>query len=189
MKKDLGAKALLFPTPVLVVATYDGEGRANAMTAAWGGICCSEPPCIAVSLRKATHTYHSLMEKRAFTLNIPTRDYVRETDYFGIASRKNEDKIAKAGLTATRSERVDAPYIEEFPVNIECRVAHVIELGLHTQFVGEVLNIKMDGALAEGGGPAIERILPLVFAPDCRMYYTIGEKVGQAFSDGKGLMG
>ena len=186
MKKDLGAKILLFPTPVLVVATYDPQGKPNAMTAAWGGVCCSAPPCIAVSLRKATYSYGCIMESRAFTVNIPTKAQVRQADYLGIASGKNEDKLAKAGLTPVASELVKAPYIGEFPVNLECKVVNVAELGLHTQFVGEILNVKMDAALLEEGArPAIEQIEPLIFAPDSHNYYTVGAEVGKAFSIGK----
>lgn len=186
MKKDLGAKALLFPTPLLIVATYDAEGKPNAMAAAWGGICCSAPPCVAISLRKATYTYDSLMEKKAFTINIPGQEHVREADYLGIASGRNGDKLARAGLTPVKSELVDAPYIEEFPVNLECKIVNVLELGLHTQFVGEVLNVKMNGALQEDGEQtAIERMKPFVFAPDDGHYYALGEKLAKAFSAGK----
>lgn len=186
IKKDLGAKSLLFPTPVLVVATYGADGRPNAMTAAWGGVCCSAPPCVAISLRKATYTYDILMEKRVFTINIPGKEHVREADYFGIASGKNEDKFAKTGLTPVRSELVDAPYIEEFPFNLECRVVHVFELGLHTQFVGEVLNIKMDAARPEDDKQtAVEQFALFVFAPDSGHYYEVGAKLAKAFSVGK----
>ena len=186
MKKNLGAKTLLFPTPVLIVATYDAQGKPNAMTAACGGICCSTPPCVAVSLRKATYSYGNLMENKAFTLNIPTRDQVREADYLGIASGRNEDKLAKIGLTPVESELVKAPYIREFPVNLECKVVHIAELGLHTQFVGEILNVKMDETLMqEGARPLIEQIGALIFAPDSHNYYTVGDEVAKAFSIGK----
>lgn len=189
MKKDIGAKPVLFPTPVLVVGTYNIEGQANAMTAAWGGICCSVPPCVAISLRKATYSYHNLIEAQAFTINIPGKEYVREADYFGMASAKNEDKFAKTGLTPVKSDFVNAPYIAEFPVNLECKIVNVLELGLHTQFVGEVLNIKMDEALLEPGKPpVIEQLMPIIFAPDSRAYYTIGEKIAPGFSVGRELM-
>lgn len=183
MKKSLGAKLLLYPTPVLVVGTYDEKGKPNAMTAAWGGICCSDPPCIAISLRKATYTYGNLMSKKAFTISIPSEKHCREADYFGMASGKNEDKFAKTGLTPVRSSLVDAPYIEEFPINIACRVLHVIEIGLHTQFIGEVLDTKIDEAV--GDKDFIEQIKPLIFAPGSGKYYGIGNHVGSAFSDGK----
>lgn len=188
MKKDLGAKLLVYPTPVLVISTYDNEGNPNAMTAAWGGICCSSPPCVAISLRKATYTYNNLMEKKAFTINIPSENYTKEADYFGMASGKKEDKFAKTGLTPVKSEIVDAPYIKEFPINLECKIIQVTEIGLHTQFIGEVMNIKIDDTIQEKGDqPIIEQIKPLIFAPDSRNYYAIGEQIAQAFSIGKDI--
>ena len=103
------------------------------MTAAWGGICCSSPPCVAISLRKATYTYGNLMSKKAFTINIPSANYVREADYFGMVSGKKEDKFAKTGLTPVRSDFVDPPYIREFPLNLECKIIQVIEIGLKSK--------------------------------------------------------
>ncbi|TGE37026.1 flavin reductase family protein [Desulfosporosinus fructosivorans] len=184
MKKSLGPKTLVYPTPVLVVCTYDNEGNPNAMTAAWGGICCSSPPCVAISLRKATYTHGNLMSKKAFTINIPSEKYVREADYFGMVSGKNEDKFAKTGLTPVKSDILDAPYISEFPVNLECKIIQVIELGLHTQFIGEVMDAKIDDTIQEKGEPIIEQIKPLIFALDSRNYYGIGKQIGQAYSLG-----
>ena len=176
----------MYPTPVLVVCTYDDEGNPNAMTAAWGGICCSSPPCIAISLRGATYTYGSLMSKKAFTINIPSENYVKEADYFGMVSGKKEDKFAKTGLTPVKSDIVDAPYIREFPVNLECKIIQVFELGLHTQFIGEVLDAKIDETIQEKGDKSIiEQIKPLIFTPDSRDYFGIGKQIGKAFSIGK----
>ena len=94
MKKSLGAKTLIYPTPVWVVGTYDNEGKPNVMTAAWGGVCCSQPPCVGVSLRKATYSFGSIMERKAFTVNVPSDAHVREADYFGIASGRDSDKFS-----------------------------------------------------------------------------------------------
>ena len=186
MKRNIGPKTLLFPTPVLVVATYDNEGKPNAMTAAWGGICCSDPPCVTVSLRKATYTYDSLMIKKVYTINIPSKDYAVEADYFGIASGRDEDKFAVTRLTPVRSDIIDAPYIDEFPVNLECKIVHIADLGLHTQFVGEVLNVKADRPLVDDSQkPMIEQIMPMIYSPDTRNYYTIGDEIGKAFSIGR----
>jgi flavin reductase (DIM6/NTAB) family NADH-FMN oxidoreductase RutF len=186
MKKSLGAKTLVYPTPVLVIGTYDNEGKPNAMTAAWGGICCSSPPCVAISLRKATYTYDNLMAKKAFTINIPSENYVKEADYFGMVTGKKEDKFARTGLTPIKSDNVDAPYIREFPINLECKIIQVIEIGLHIQFIGEVMDVKIDDTIQEKGDqPIIEQIKPLIFAPDSRDYYGIGKPIAQAFSIGK----
>ena len=144
MKKSLGAKTFLYSSPVLLVGSYDGAGRPNVMTAAWAGICCGQPPCVYVALRKATYTHGSLMERKAYTISVPPVDLLAEADYVGTASGRDEDKFARAGLTAVRGELVDAPYVAECPLVLECRVVHVAELGLHTLFVGEVLDVKAD---------------------------------------------
>jgi flavin reductase (DIM6/NTAB) family NADH-FMN oxidoreductase RutF len=103
MKESIGAKTIIYPTPVLVIGTYDRAGKPNVMTAAWAGICCSAPPCVGVSLRKATYSYGNIMERKAFTVNVPSENYAREVDYFGIASGRDEDKLSKAGLTPVRA--------------------------------------------------------------------------------------
>ena len=95
MKKSLGAKTIIYPAPVLVIGSYDGNGNPNVMTAAWGGIPCSSPPCVTSSLRKATYTYASICERKAFTVNVPSEKYVEAVDYFGITSGRNEDEFLK----------------------------------------------------------------------------------------------
>jgi flavin reductase (DIM6/NTAB) family NADH-FMN oxidoreductase RutF len=185
MKKSLGAKTLVYPTPVFVVGTYDKEGKPNVMTASWGGICCSQPPCVAVSLRKATYTHGNILARKAFTISIPSEGHVREADYFGLVSGRSGNKLAATKLTPVRSELVDAPYVKEFSLIVECKLAHVIELGLHTQFVGEVMDVKAeDSVMTKGGLVEITKVKPLVFAPDMQAYYGIGNFVGQAFSVG-----
>ena len=114
------------------------------MAVAWGGICCSSPPCVAVSLRRATYTYGNLMERKAFTVNVPSEGHAREADYVGIASGRKVDKFAASGLTPIRSKLVDAPYVAEFPLVLECRLLRTVEIGLHTQFVGEIVDVKAD---------------------------------------------
>nr|HPH41067.1 flavin reductase family protein [Syntrophorhabdaceae bacterium] len=103
MKISLGAKSVVYPAPSFVVGTYDKDGRPNVATAAWCGICCSKPPCIGVSFRKATYTYGNIVEKKAFTVNVPSERYVKEVDFFGIASGRKVDKFAKAGMTPVKS--------------------------------------------------------------------------------------
>ena len=186
MKKSLGAETLVVPTPTWIVGTYDTDGRPNVMTAAWGGICCSDPPCIAVSLRKATYSYGSLVARKAFTINVPSEIYVKEADYVGLVSGRATDKFSATGLTPVRSELVDAPYVAEFPMVLECQVLHVFELGLHTQFVGQIMDVKADEAvLGTTGHPEIEKIRPIIFSPGSREYHGVGASLGQAFAIGK----
>lgn len=153
MKMSLGAKTVGYPTPVFVVGTYDQTGQPNAMTAAWGGICCSQPPCVAISLRKATATYGNILARRAFTISIPSKRHVKQADYLGLVSGRGVDKFAATKLTPVKSELVDAPYVEEFVLVLECKLAHTIELGLHTQFVGEILDVKAEETVFGRGGP------------------------------------
>lgn len=188
MKKSIGAKPLAYPTPVFVVGTYDKAGKPNVMTAAWAGICCSSPPCISVSLRKATYTHGNIIEHGAFTISIPSQDYVREVDYFGMVSGEKEDKFSATGLTPVRSELVNAPYVKEFSFVLECKLLHTFEIGLHTQFIGEILDIKAEEAvLGENGLPHIEKVKPFLYAPEYRTYYGVGGFLGKAYSIGKGL--
>jgi flavin reductase (DIM6/NTAB) family NADH-FMN oxidoreductase RutF len=186
MKKSIGAKTIAFPTPTWVVGTYDMNGKPNVMTAAWGGICCSNPPCISVSLRKATYSYAGIVENKAFTVSIPSEDYVKEADYFGIASGRDENKFESTSLTPVRSELVPAPYVGEFPVILECKLLHTLEIGLHTLFVGEIIDIKAEeSVLDENGNPDIEKVRPVIYGTGNRSYYSIGCNLGKAFSIGK----
>lgn len=188
MKKSIGAKTIVYPTPVFVVGTYDKMGQPNVMTAAWGGICCSNPPCVTVSLRKARYTYGNIMEQKAYTISIPPQNYVKEADYFGIVSGRNTDKFAAAGLTPVRSDLVNAPYVKEFPLVLECKLLHTFEIGIHTQFIGEIIDVKVDeSVLGEKGQPDVEKIRPVIFAPESNGYYEVGKYLGKAFSIGKAV--
>lgn len=187
MKKSIGPKSIVYPTPVFVVGTYDQSGNPNVMTAAWGGICCSSPPCVAVSLRKATYTYGNIVERRAFTISIPPETYVKEADYFGMVSGRNENKFLRSGLTPVKSEVVDAPYVQEFPFVLECKLLHTLEIGLHTQFIGEIMDIKVDeSVIGEKGLPDIEKVKPIIWEPATMTYRGVGNYLGKAFSIGTG---
>jgi flavin reductase (DIM6/NTAB) family NADH-FMN oxidoreductase RutF len=186
LKKSFGAKTLIFPAPVWCVGSYDTKGNPNVMTIAWGGICCSIPPCVTISLRKATYTYGNIIERQAYTLSVPSVQFVQEADYFGIVSGRTLNKFREASLTPVRSELVDAPYVMEFPMILECKVIHQYEIGLHTHFVGEILDVKVDeNMLGDDGKPDIEKIRPMVFSPEAQQYHGIGEFIGKAFEIGK----
>jgi flavin reductase (DIM6/NTAB) family NADH-FMN oxidoreductase RutF len=186
MKKSLGAKIVICATHVWVVGTYDKEGRPNVMTAAWGGVCCSQPPCVAVSLRKATYTYGNIGSRKAFTVNVPSAHYLKQTDYVGIYSGRSTDKFSIAKLTPVESDLIDAPYIKEFPLILECRLLHTIEIGLHTQFIGEIVDVKAEESmLGENGIPEVAKVVPFFYSPETRSYYKIGEYLGEAHSIGR----
>jgi len=184
MKKNLNPASLIYPNPVLVVCTYDADGKANAATLAWGGIASSEPPAISIALQKPRYTYDALMNRKAFTSNLVPSKYAAAADYFGLASGRNADKFAVTGLTPTRSDVVDAPYIEEFPYALECVVTHTLDLGRHTLFIGEVKGVKVDeSATALWSGFDI-----LTWDAATRKYHKPGEAVGLAFDIGKKFM-
>jgi flavin reductase (DIM6/NTAB) family NADH-FMN oxidoreductase RutF len=186
MKTSIGARTMAFPNPVWCVGSYDTDGRPNLMTIAWGGICCSKPPAVTISLRKATYTYGNIVARGAYTINIPSADYAKETDFMGMASGRNQDKFQAAGLTPVRSDLVDAPYVAEFPMILECKVIHTLEIGLHTQFIGEIMDVKADpNVLNESGLPDMAKVAPFIYGSEIRTYHRIGEKIGDAFSIGK----
>jgi flavin reductase (DIM6/NTAB) family NADH-FMN oxidoreductase RutF len=186
MKLSIGARTVICPTPVFVVGTYDKAGKANMMTASWGGIICPEPPCVAISVRKATYSHDSILSRKAFTLSIPSEQYVSQADYFGLVSGRVVDKLAAAKLTAVRSKVVDAPFVKEFPLVLECKLTHSADLYKFTQFVGEVVDVKADeSVIGKGGGVDVTKLKPLMFNPDSQEYYGLGKFVAKVFSAGK----
>lgn len=189
MKQSLGAKTLLYPHTCIDGQNYDQVGKPNLMTATWGGICCSDSPCVTVSLRKSRNSYDSIVGRKAFTVGIANEAKMTEADYVGIASGRNADKFAVTGLTPVRSELVDAPYAEEFPMVLECRLLYTLEIGIHTQFIGEIVDVKADlDTLSEDGLPDILKIKPLVFDTAHKGYHSVGPLLGKASSIGKKLL-
>jgi flavin reductase (DIM6/NTAB) family NADH-FMN oxidoreductase RutF len=199
MKKSFGAKVLVYPIPVWVVGTYDNEGKPNMMTISYGGICSFTPPCVAVSLRKNTHTYGTIVKHKAFTVNVPSEAHARETDYIGITSGRNVDKFAATGLTPVRSKFVDAPTVMEFPLNVECRLIQTVEIGQHTLFIGEIMDFKAEESVLKAdrdesildteGIPDIEKVKPILYVPQMGTYHGIGGNLGRAHSIGKTIRG
>jgi flavin reductase (DIM6/NTAB) family NADH-FMN oxidoreductase RutF len=183
MKKSIGPHTILYPHPVLLVGTWAEDGRANLATVSWGGICCSRPPCVAISLRAATMTHGNIVRRQAFTVSVPSEDRVREADYAGIVSGRDVAKFEAMGLTEVRSEKVDAPYPDEMPFVLECRVLKTVEIGLHTQFVGEILDVKADESiLGPEGMPDPGKVRPFWYATGTRTYYSSGGPIGKAFT-------
>ncbi|MEG2172944.1 MAG: flavin reductase family protein [Desulfovibrionaceae bacterium] len=188
MFQSLGACAFAVPTPVFLVGSYDSAGKANIMTAAWGGICASQPPCLSVSIAKARWTHAAIQSRNAFTVSIPSRDQVAQADFAGMYSGRSEDKFATLGFTPTAAEHVDAPYVAECPVVIELRLTHSLELGSHTQFIGEIMDVKVHAhCLDAKGTPLLNRIDPLLFIPQARQYWSVGNLVARALSVGRSV--
>ncbi len=184
MKISLGVKAELYPKPALVIGSYDQAGKPNMMTAAWIGICNSNPLSIAVSMRPATYSYGNVTDMKAFTVNIPSSELAKYVDYAGRFSGKDVDKFKETGLTPVKGEFVNAPYIKEFPIVIECEVTAMHDLGSHRQFIGKVLDVKADVAILNAKGNVDVRLLnPLIYAGG--NYYETGRfiaKVGESLN-------
>jgi flavin reductase (DIM6/NTAB) family NADH-FMN oxidoreductase RutF len=189
MKLSLSAQTILLPSPVLIIGTYGPDGRPNIMNAAWGGIASSKPPCISVSLREATLSYHNIKQTGAYTVNIPSEKYVREADFVGMVSGREYDKFKETGLTPEKSKLVNAPIVKEFPYTLECKLAKQVDLGLHTMFIGEIVGMFADSeVLSPNQLPDIEKVQPMLWGSFGSMaYYGIGSKLGNAFSVGNEL--
>ena len=178
---NFGAKPLMYPQPVLIIGTYDENGVPNAMNAAWGITTDFKEITISLSDHKTTD---NLKVKKAFTVSMATEDQVVACDYVGIESgRKVPDKFEKAGFHATKSEFVDAPLIDELLLALECKVKSFTD-GI---LVGEIVNVSADDSVITDGKVDMKKLRPIAFDPFNNAYVGIGEKVGNAFSDGAKL--
>ena len=184
MRKNFGAKTWLYPMPVLIVGSYGEDGRPNAMNAAWGGIYDTNQ--LMVCLAHDHKTTENIKASGAFTVSFATADTVAACDYVGIVSAYDvPDKIERAGFHTRRSEFVNAPIIEELPMAVECRLVKFNEDGI---CIGEIVNITADERILDGEGRVdAKRLNPIIYDSVSHAYWSFGEKVGQAFSDGKRL--
>ena len=183
MRKNFGAKPICYPQPVFILAAYDENGIPNAMNAAWGGI--SDDHEISICVSAGHKTIANILLKKAFTVSMATAEYTAACDYVGIVSgNKVPDKFAKAGFHATKSEFVDAPLIDELPMAMECEL---VSYDPETcRLVGRIVNVSADESVLNKRGkvdPA--KLRPITFDPMNNAYLVLGEKVGNAFQDGK----
>lgn len=185
--KNFKAKPWILPQPVLIIGTYDKEGKPNAMNAAWGGQWDADEIMISMGAHATTV---NLNERGEFTLAFATEETMLAADYVGIVSAKNEpDKIAKTGWNVVRAENVCAPVFTDFPMTMECRIKQKLdesETGCY--IIAEIVNIIVDEKyLAEDGKPDVEKMNLITFDPVHNGYIKLGETVGKAFSDGRKL--
>ena len=188
MKKDLGVKPYLFPMPVLMIATYSDDGTVDVMNMAWGGICAEN--MVSLNIDTDHKTAKNIKKRGAFTLSIADVPHIQAADFFGIASgNKMEDKFARSGLTAVKSEKVDAPVVQEFPLTLECKVVEdKMEVYGH-HVLGAIVGVLADeSVLDETGRVDASKLNAFVFDQFRSGYYAIGEKVGQAWHTGAPLM-
>ncbi len=175
---DFGAKPLMFPQPVLIIGTYDGQGNPNAMNAAWGITTDYKEITISLSEHKTTDNF---AVTGAFTVSFATEEMAAACDYVGIVSgRKVADKFSKAGFHAVKSEYVNAPLIAELPVAMECKVTS-FENGI---LIGEIVNVSADESVVTDGKVDLTKVKPISFDPFNNEYIGLGEKVGDAYKIG-----
>ena len=181
MRKNFGAKPVLYPQPVFIIAAYDENGAPNCMNAAWGGL--SEENEVTVCLSAGHKTTKNIQISGAFTISMATEEYVSQCDYVGIESgNKVPDKMEKAGFHTEKSAFVNAPLICELPMAVECRLkSYSPETCL---LVGEIVNVSADECVLTDGKIDPAKLKPITFDAVNHAYIALGEKVGNAFSDG-----
>jgi flavin reductase (DIM6/NTAB) family NADH-FMN oxidoreductase RutF len=187
MKKNLGPRLGLYPTPVVVVGTYDDSVKPNLVTLAWAGVCCSEPPSVQISIRKSRHSHAAIAARKVFSVNVPSAGHVRETDYAGIVSGRDHDKFEAANLTPVKGEVLDVPLVKEFPVSMECVLTHTLPLGSHDLFVGRIEACWIEESVLGGRDVDAKKLDPLAFMLGGE-YYALGSFAAPAFSVGKELI-
>lgn len=184
MRKNFGKKTWFYPLPVLVIGSYDENGKADAMNAAWGGIYDSDK--VVLCLSENHKTTQNIKKRGAFTVSFADTAHVVEADYVGLVSANEiEDKLERAGFHTTKSEFVDAPLIDELPMTLECKLIKVNEDG---NIIGEIVNVNADDSvLGEDGMIDATKLQAISYDPVHNTYVKMGEKVGNAFSAGANL--
>jgi flavin reductase (DIM6/NTAB) family NADH-FMN oxidoreductase RutF len=184
--RNLGSEGELFPQSVFIIASYGVDGTPNAMNAAWAGECSRKEICFNIGDHKTTE---NIVKRGAFTVSPADAAHVVEADYFGIATGNKVDKAAASGMTFTKSEFVDAPVIEEFPLTMECKVTDFQGDANGARIVGEVVNTRVDEEiLDENGVVDFAKMRPIVYDSTRRIYRVVGEVVGGAWDAGMALM-
>ena len=183
MRKKLNLTEGIFPMPVLMVATYNEDGSVNVMNAAWGTM--QERDTVALNLTETHKTVQNIKARGAFTVSIADAGHVVEADYFGVVSAKNEPrKFENSGLTAERSDLIDAPVINEFPLCLECEFIEYQADEYGIGVIGKVLRVTADEHVCDGDKVDLSRVDAIAFDPYTHGYYRVSERVGEAFRDG-----
>ena len=188
MRKDLGKQPAVFPMPVLMVAAYDEKGAVQVMNAAWGMV--SDMDKIALFIDEGHATTKAIRQTKAFTVSIADREHMDVADFYGIATgNRMPDKFVRSGYHAEKAGHVNAPVITEFPVTMECELAEIVETENLHAVVGKIINVSAEEkVLSENGKIDPMKLNALIFDQFQSGYYVAGEKVGQAWNAGAGLM-
>lgn len=171
-KKLIKPQTFLIPLPAVMISCQRGDERPNILTASWVGICCSEPPMISLAIRKSRYSHAIIEESREFVVNLTTENLFKVTDYCGVVSGRDVDKFKETKLTPIRGAKIKAPLIKECPINLECEVRNVIELGSHDLFIAEIVALHADSDyLDENDRPDMNKYKPLVYCTKIQEYW------------------
>ncbi len=178
MKQDWKPGTLIYPLPAVMISCGRTEEDRNIITASWVGTICTNPPMCYISIRPERHSYEIIKKYMEFVINITTEELALATDWCGVRSGRDYDKFEEMGLTAAKASVIQAPVIEESPLNIECRVKEILSLGSHDMFIADVVNVKADERFidAETGKFSLEEAKPIAYSHG--QYYKMGENIG-----------
>lgn len=183
----MGPQTLLYPTPILLVGA-NIDDKPNFMAVAWCGIANSEPPMISIAIQHQRYTLRGIRQNLTFSANIPSADIVRETDYCGLVSGRKINKVEVCQFKVFYGKLDSAPLIEQCPINLECKVMHILNLGTHSLIVGKIEETYISEGCLTDGKPDVNKIEPFTFITSPALQYqALGEVIAKAFSIGKEL--
>jgi flavin reductase (DIM6/NTAB) family NADH-FMN oxidoreductase RutF len=181
-KKTIGPQPLLDPHPTTLVGA-NIDGKPNFAAVAWAGIVAGNPPCLSIGLQHRRYTLKGIRQNMTFSVNIPSTDMAKETDYCGIYSGSETDKVKDCGFKVFYGNLGSAPLIEQCPVNLECEVLHMLNLGSHVAVIGKIIETHISEECLTDGKPDIKKIKPIIFT--FGKYFSVGEPVADTFRIGK----
>ncbi|MCQ2306187.1 MAG: flavin reductase family protein [Bacteroidales bacterium] len=179
MKKSFKPGTMLYPLPVVMVSCGDSPENYNIITVAWTGTICSDPPMCFISVRKERHSHDIILKNKEFVINLTTDPLCKATDWCGVRSGKDHNKFKEMHLTPEKAQVVNAPLIAESPVNIECKVVEVKELGSHDMFIAEVVAVSGDEKYFDQSTGQFQLNQAELITYSHGKYYTLGEKIGK----------
>ena len=178
-KVDWKPGNMVYPLPAVMVTVGNAPENYNIITIAWTGTICSDPPMCYISVRKGRHSYQTLKETGEFVINLTNKELAYATDWCGVRSGRQYDKFKEMNLTPGKASVVSAPIIEESPVNIECKVTQVMELGTHDMFMAEVVNVKADEQYIDASTGAFQLFKAKPICYSHGNYYEVGKRIGK----------
>jgi len=183
----MGSQTLIYPMPSLLVGA-NIDDKPNFMTVAWGGIANGEPPMISVAIRRNRYTLKGISQSLTFSVNVPSTDFVREVDYCGLVSGTKANKANVCQFKVFYGKLNNAPLIEQCPINLECKVVHILDLGSHSLVVGKIAETHVSNSCLTNGKPDVNKIKPIIYIGDSvSQYFALGQVIAKAYSIGQEL--